>query len=88
MDLTSNVFVLCTNVNVHLYNYSKWVELSMNILEERVKVRNQSSLPNANDCKTRKDTMNYIKKNIKPKHPPTHTQRVKQQTIKTIIQLK
>ena len=27
VDLTSIFFVLCTNVNVYLYNYSKWVEL-------------------------------------------------------------
>ena len=31
VDLTSNVFFLCTNVKVHLYNYSQWVELRMNI---------------------------------------------------------
>ena len=28
VDLTSNVFVLCTNMKVHLYNYSYWVESS------------------------------------------------------------
>ena len=33
VDLTSNFFVLCTNVEVYLYNYSEWVELSMNIHE-------------------------------------------------------
>ena len=31
IDYESNVFALCTNVKVYLYNYSKWVELSMNI---------------------------------------------------------
>ena len=31
VDLTSNFFVLCTNGKVYLYNYSSWVELSMNI---------------------------------------------------------
>ena len=36
-DLTSNFFVLCTNVKVYLYNSSLWVELSMNIHEERFK---------------------------------------------------
>ena len=30
-ELTSNCFALCTNVKVYLYNYSYWVELSMNI---------------------------------------------------------
>ena len=33
-DLTSNFFVLCTNVKVSLYNYSQWVEPSMNIHRE------------------------------------------------------
>ena len=35
VDLTSNVFVLCTNVNVylHVYNYSWWVEHGINIHE-------------------------------------------------------
>ena len=33
VDLTSNFFVLHTNVKVCLYNYSYWVELSMNIHE-------------------------------------------------------
>ena len=33
VDLTSNLFVLCTNVKVYLYNYSLWVDLSMNIHE-------------------------------------------------------
>ena len=33
VDLTSYFFVLCTNVKVYLYNYSYWVELSMNIHE-------------------------------------------------------
>ena len=32
-DLSSNFFVLCTNIKVYLYNYSKWVEPSMNIHE-------------------------------------------------------
>ena len=31
LDLTSNFFFLCTNVKVYLYNFSWWVELSMNI---------------------------------------------------------
>ena len=31
VDLTTNFFVLCTNVLVYLYNYSWWVELSINI---------------------------------------------------------
>ena len=30
VDLTSNFFVLCTDLKVYLYNYSKWVEY-MNI---------------------------------------------------------
>ena len=30
VELTSNFFDLRTNVKVHLYNYSQWVELSMN----------------------------------------------------------
>ena len=29
--LTINFFVLCTNVKVYPYNYSWWVELSINI---------------------------------------------------------
>ena len=33
VDLTSNFFVLCTNMKVYLYNYSKWVEPCMNIHE-------------------------------------------------------
>ena len=33
VQLTSNFFVLCTNVKVYLFNYSKWVELNMNIHE-------------------------------------------------------
>ena len=35
VDLTSNFFVLCTNVKVYLYSYSYWVELSMNIHERK-----------------------------------------------------
>ena len=35
VDLTSIFFVLCTNVNVYLYNYSYWAELSMNIHKGR-----------------------------------------------------
>ena len=31
LDLTSNFFALCTNMEVYLYNYSKWMKLSMNI---------------------------------------------------------
>ena len=38
MDLTSNFFVLCNSMKVYLYNYSLWVEISMNIHEERVKM--------------------------------------------------
>ena len=38
MDLTSNLFVLCTNMKVYLFNYSQWVELSMNIHEEKGKM--------------------------------------------------
>ena len=30
VDLTSNFFVLCTKMEVYLYSYSLWVELSMN----------------------------------------------------------
>ena len=37
VDLTSNFFVLCTNMKVYLYNYSEWVEPSVNIHEGRVK---------------------------------------------------
>ena len=33
VDLTSNIFVLYTNINIYLYNYSLWVEPSMNIHE-------------------------------------------------------
>ena len=33
MDLTLNFLVLCTNMKVYLYNYSKWVEPSMIIHE-------------------------------------------------------
>ena len=33
VDLTNNVFVLCTKVQAYLYNYSLGVELSMNIHE-------------------------------------------------------
>ena len=33
VNLTSNCFVLCTNMNVNLYNYSSWVEPSMNIYD-------------------------------------------------------
>ena len=33
LDLTNNFFVLCTNMKVYIYNYSKWVEPSMNIHE-------------------------------------------------------
>ena len=36
MDLSSNFLVLCTNVKVYLYNYSQWVEPSMNIYEGKV----------------------------------------------------
>ena len=37
MDLTSNFFVLSTNVYVYLYmyNYSQWVEPSINIHEKK-----------------------------------------------------
>ena len=35
VDLTSNYFVLCTNMKVYLYNYSRWVEPSMNIHEDK-----------------------------------------------------
>ena len=31
--LTSTFFVLCINLKIYLYNYSLWVELSMNIHE-------------------------------------------------------
>ena len=31
VDLTSNFFVLCTDMKVYLHNYSQWVEPSMNI---------------------------------------------------------
>ena len=37
MDLTSIFFVLCINMKVYLYNYSKWEEPSMNIHEGKVK---------------------------------------------------
>ena len=30
VDLTSYFSILCTNMNVYLYNYSQWVEPSMN----------------------------------------------------------
>ena len=33
VDLKSNFPVLCTKVKVNLYNYSQWVEFSMNIHE-------------------------------------------------------
>ena len=33
VDLTSNFFVLCTNMEVYIYNYSQWVEFSKNIYE-------------------------------------------------------
>ena len=33
MGLTSNSLILCINVTDYLYNYSYWVELSMNIHE-------------------------------------------------------
>ena len=33
VDLKNNFSVLCKNVKVHSYNYSQWVELSMNIHE-------------------------------------------------------
>ena len=33
VDLAINVFVLCTNVENHLFKYSWWVELSMYIHE-------------------------------------------------------
>ena len=33
VDPTSNFFDLCTNMKVKLYNYSYWVEPSMNIHE-------------------------------------------------------
>ena len=33
VDLTSNFFVLSTNMKVYFYNYSWWVELEMNIHE-------------------------------------------------------
>ena len=36
VDLTSNFFVLSTIMKVYLYNYSYWVELSMNIHEIKV----------------------------------------------------
>ena len=39
VDLTSNFFILYTNVRVYLYNYSYWVELSMNSMKERIKCR-------------------------------------------------
>ena len=31
VDLTSNFFVLCTNMKVYVYDYSMGVELSINI---------------------------------------------------------
>ena len=33
VDMTSNFLILCTKVKVYLYNYSYWVELSMDIHE-------------------------------------------------------
>ena len=33
LELTSYFVVICTDVKVYLYNYSQWVELSMNIHE-------------------------------------------------------
>ena len=33
VDLSSDFFVLCSNVKVYMYNYSKWMEFSMNIHE-------------------------------------------------------
>ena len=33
VDLISTVFVLCTDMEIYLYNYSLWVEPIMNIHE-------------------------------------------------------
>ena len=33
VGLTSNFFVLCKNVKVYYYNYSRWVELRMNFCD-------------------------------------------------------
>ena len=33
VNLIINFFVLCTNIKVYLYNYSLWLELSMNYIE-------------------------------------------------------
>ena len=44
VDLTSNFFVLFINMKVssaHL-NYSKWMEPSINIMKERVNVKNKA----------------------------------------------
>ena len=38
VDLTSSSFVLCTNVKPYLYDNSKWVELSINIHEQKERV--------------------------------------------------
>ena len=35
LEVTSNFFVLCTNMKVYLYNYSLRMDLNMNIHEEK-----------------------------------------------------
>ena len=43
MDLTINFFVLYTNVKIYLYNYSKLVDLNMNIHDGNGYIINSSS---------------------------------------------
>ena len=38
VDLKSNFFVPCTNMNIYLYNYSWWVEPSINIHNRKGKL--------------------------------------------------
>ena len=43
VDLTSNFYVLCTNMKVYSYNYSFWVESSINIHEGSFHISCESS---------------------------------------------
>ena len=45
--LTSNFFVLCTNMKAYLMNYSRWVELSM---RERVNIGYKHGFSFINIC--------------------------------------
>ena len=68
VDLTSNFFILYTNVRVYLYNYSYWVELSMNSMKEKIKCRHFTTFLTENeDIKNLWDVWSFAYDRLKKK---------------------